>query len=60
MCVLWKKFNKIMLKHINIKPCFKRLMVDNPQANENVVKNIYGTRNPTMKMVHKERTYFFH
>jgi hypothetical protein len=59
MYVLWKKFNEIMLKHINIKPCFKGFMVDNPQANYNVVKIIYGTRNSTMKMVHKERTYFF-
>jgi hypothetical protein len=35
-------------------------MVDNAQANWNVVQIVYGTRNPTMKLIDKECTCLFH
>jgi len=35
-------------------------MADNAQVNWNVVHIVYGTKDPTMKMVDKERTCFFH
>jgi hypothetical protein len=35
-------------------------MVDNAQANWNVICIVYGTRDPTMKLNDKECTYLFH
>jgi hypothetical protein len=49
-----------MLKHEFPKPSFKGIMVDNTQANWNVVIIVYGYGDPFIKMVDKERTYLFH
>ncbi len=35
-------------------------MADGVQANWNVVCIVYGTRDPTLKMIDKEWTCFFH
>jgi hypothetical protein len=39
---------------------FKGFMADGVQANWNVVYIVYEIRDPTMKMVDKERMCFFH
>jgi hypothetical protein len=35
-------------------------MADNAQTNWNVVKIVYGSGDPSVKMVDKEHTYLFH
>jgi hypothetical protein len=57
---VWKKLNEMMLKHVFLKPNFKGFMVDITQANWNVVKIVYGSGDPSFKMVDKERTCLFH
>jgi hypothetical protein len=55
---MWKKLNETMLKHRFPKPNFKGFMVNNAQANWNVI--IYGSKDSSIKMVDKERTCLFH
>jgi len=57
---MWTKLNETMLKHRFPKPNFKEFMVDSAQANWNVVRIIYGFRDPSIRMVHKEHTHLFH
>jgi hypothetical protein len=40
--LMWTKFNETMLKHKFPKPNFKGFMDDNPQANWNMIKIVYG------------------
>ncbi len=42
------------------KPNFKGFMVDNVQANWNVVQIVYGYGDSYVRMVDKECTYLFH
>ncbi len=35
-------------------------MIDNTQTNWNVVRIVYGSRDPSIMMVDKEHTYLFH
>jgi len=39
---MWTKIIEMMLKHRFPKPNFKEFMVDNAQANWNVIKIVYG------------------
>jgi hypothetical protein len=57
---MWTKLNEMMLKHGFLKPNFKGFMVDSAQANWNAPRIVYGSRDPYVKMVDKERTYLFH
>jgi hypothetical protein len=42
--IMWTKFNHTMLKHMYHEQNFKGFMVDNAQANYNVVKIVYKNR----------------
>jgi hypothetical protein len=59
-CILWKKLNAIVLKKGVRNPNFKGFMADITQANWNDVCIVYGTRDPIVKLIDKECTYFFH
>jgi hypothetical protein len=50
----------MMLKHKFPKPNFKGFMVDNVKANWNMVKIVYGSEDPFVKIVDKEQTCLFH
>jgi hypothetical protein len=52
--MLWKKLNAIVEKKGIGTPMFKGFMSDSVQTNWNVVWIVYGTRNPTTKMVDKK------
>jgi hypothetical protein len=58
--IMWTNFNDMMQKHSFPKLNFKGFMVNNTQANWNVVKIVYGPRDPSMRMIDKERTCLFH
>jgi hypothetical protein len=58
--LMWTKLNEMMLKHKFPKPNFKGFMVDSAQANWNMVRIVYGSGDPSIKMVDKERTCLFH
>jgi hypothetical protein len=49
-----------MLKNRFPKPNFKGLMVDNAQANWNIIIIIYGSRDFYVRMVDKEHICLFH
>jgi hypothetical protein len=49
-----------MFKQRYTKPSFKGFMVDNAQANWNVVKIVYNFSDVTIRMVDQERTCLFH
>jgi hypothetical protein len=49
-----------MLKYDVDEIVFKGFMAHNAQANWNVIRIIYGAGDPTVKMVNKDRTSFFH
>jgi len=57
---MWKKLNETMLKHRFPKPNFKGFIADSTQANWNIIRIIYGWRDPFVTMVDKERTCLFH
>jgi hypothetical protein len=59
-CILWKKLNAIIERKGLHTFVFKGFKANGVQANWNVVHIIYGTGNPTMKMVDKKQTCFFH
>jgi hypothetical protein len=46
---MWTTFNETILKHKFPKPKFKGFMVDNAQANWNVVKIVYGLGDPILR-----------
>jgi hypothetical protein len=58
-CIMWRKLNAIFEKNELGTPIFKGFMVDDAQSNWNVVRIVYGTRDPIVKMVDKEWTCFF-
>jgi hypothetical protein len=57
---MWKKLNAVVERKGLGTPTFKGLMGDGAQENWNVVRIIYGTRDPMVKMVDKEHMCFFH
>lgn len=57
---MWTKFNETMVKHYYRKPNFKGFITDNAQANWNVVRIIYNSKDMNMKMVDKNQTFLFH
>jgi hypothetical protein len=42
------------------KTKFQKLMANNAQVNWNVIKIVYGSRDPSVRMVHKTYTYLLH
>jgi hypothetical protein len=58
--VVWKNLNALMAQHGVDKVNFKGFMADSAQANWNVVRIIYGSRDASEKMVDRERTCLFH
>jgi len=59
-CIMWSKLNTLVRKKRLGMPIFKGFMVDGAQANLNGIHIVYGMGNPTMKMVDKGWTFFFH
>jgi len=59
-CILWRKLDAIVLNKGVRNPNFKGFMVDNAQANWNVVHIVYGIRDPIVKLIDKEHTCLFH
>jgi hypothetical protein len=57
---MWSKLNTVVRKKRLGMPIFKGFMVDGAQANLNGIHIVYGMGNPTMKMVDKGWTFFFH
>jgi predicted phage tail protein len=55
-CVMWQNLNKLMANNGVPNPNFKGFMVDNTQANWNVVQIIYGSGNVSELMVDRKRT----
>jgi hypothetical protein len=49
-----------MLKHGFAKPNFKGFVADNTDANWNIARIVYGSRDPFVMMVDKECTFLFH
>jgi light-regulated signal transduction histidine kinase (bacteriophytochrome) len=49
-----------MLKHGFPKPKFKGFMVENAQANWNVIRIVYNYGDPSFRMINKEHTCMFH
>jgi hypothetical protein len=58
--VMWWNLNKVMANNGVLNPNFKGFMVDNAQANWNIVQIVYGCGDLGELMVDRERTYFFH
>ncbi len=52
--------NVIILKKVVTNPNFKGFMATSAQANWNVVRIIYRSEDPIVKMIDKERTCIFH
>jgi hypothetical protein len=57
---MWKKLNDMMQKHDFPKSNFKGFMANNTQANCNAARIVYGSGDPSVKMIHKEWTCLFH
>jgi len=57
--LMWTKLNETMLKHGFWKPNFKGFMADIAQTNWNVVRIVYGSKDPFVRMVDKECTCSF-
>ncbi len=57
---MWTKLNDMMQKHNFPKSNFKGFMVNNAQANYNVIRIVYELGDPSMKMIDKECTCLFH
>jgi hypothetical protein len=58
--ILWRKLNIVVEKKGLGMLVFKGFMVDNAEANWNVVHIVYGIGDPIIKMVDKEWMWFFH
>jgi len=58
--LMWTKLNQTMLKYMFPKSNFQGFMVDNAQANWNVVIIVYGLGDPFIRMVDKEHICLFH
>jgi hypothetical protein len=58
--LMWTRLNETILKHGFLKPNFKGFMANSTQANWNVIKIIYGSEDPFVKMVDKKHTFLFH
>jgi hypothetical protein len=55
-----QNLNHVMARHCIPHPTFIGFMADNAQANWNVVRIMYGSRDPKVPMEGRERTCFFH
>ncbi len=59
-CILWRKLNATILKKGVANPNFKGFMADNAQANWNVVRIVYGIRDPISSWLTMKILVFFH
>jgi hypothetical protein len=59
-CIMWTKLNDLMRKDGVENPNFKGFMVDNAQANWNVVEIDYGNGDPKVPIENRERTCLLH
>jgi hypothetical protein len=59
-CIMWRKLNAIVEGKGLGTPIFKGFMANGAQANWNVVRTVYGTGDPIVKMVDEEHMCFFH
>ncbi len=50
---MWTKFIDTMVKHKYLKPNLKGVMVNNMQANWDVIIIIYGSRDANVRLVNK-------
>ncbi len=57
---MWTKLNDMMQKHDFPKPNFKIFMANSAQTYWNAIIIIYGSREPYVKMIDKDRTCLFH
>ena len=58
--LFWKKLNFVMLENGVSIVNFKVFMANNSHANWNTVRKIHGVGDPSLPMVGRERTCFFH
>ncbi len=58
--IMWTKLNDMMQKHDFPKPNFKIFMANSAQTYWNAIIIIYGSREPYVKMIDKDRTCLFH
>ena len=58
--LFWQSLNRVMERHGVPNPNFKGFMVDSAQANWNAVRIIYGSGDPIVKMVDRERSCLLH
>ena len=58
--IFWRCLNKVMDNNGVPNPNFKGFMCDSAQANFNAVRIVYGSGNPSVPMIDRERTCLFH
>ena len=58
--IMWRCLNRVMEKNGLPNPNFKGFMADSAQANWNAVRIVYGSGDPSVKMIDRERTCLFH
>jgi hypothetical protein len=59
-CLMWSSLVKVLEKHGMTNPNFKGFMVDSAQVNFNIVRRIFGARDPTIPMLDKVHLCLFH
>jgi hypothetical protein len=57
---MWLSLNRVMERHGVSHPQFKGFMVDSTQVNWIAVRMVYGSGNPSVKMVDRERSCLLH
>lgn len=58
--IMWRCLNRVMERNDLLNPNFKGFMADSAQANWNAVRIVYGSGDPSVKMIDRERTCLFH
>jgi hypothetical protein len=58
--IFWNCLNNVMKDNGVPNPDFKGFMCDSAQANFNAVRTVYGSGDPKVPMVDRERTCLFH
>jgi hypothetical protein len=58
--VFWRNLNAVAERHGVENPNFKGFMADSAQANWNAVRIVFGSGDPAVRMLGRERTCLFH
>jgi hypothetical protein len=58
--LFWRNLNQVMARHGIPNPYFKGFMADSAQANWNAVRIVYSSGDPSIAIISRERTCFFH